>query len=66
MKTLPAKMIYNIYAARSGELLISRILLDRTEIEQLSEDTTEGFFRADCADGLESLGDRSVYATLSN
>lgn len=54
---------YKIYSASTGELL-GKYELDATEIENLSSDNDEGHFRADCAGGLESLGERTVYAIL--
>jgi hypothetical protein len=55
---------YSIHSAIDGSELINRIELDGVEIESLSSQNDEGFFRANRVNELESLGDVTVYAIL--
>lgn len=57
-------MNYSIHSAASGETLIKEINLDQADIENLSSDNAEGFFKASQVTELESLGDVTVYAIV--
>lgn len=56
---------YKIYDAKTGELLLTDATLDASEVEAVSSDTPEGHFKASEVDGLEQLGDQTVYAVVS-
>ena len=57
---------YRVYRAKDRFTLISEINLPFVMVENLSAETPEGFFMADCLPELAHLGDVVVFALQTN
>lgn len=55
---------YEICEAKTGNILIKSINLPEDQVENLSSDSSEGFFMSDSLDELAELGSQAVYAII--